>query len=215
MRLLVTAGPTREPIDAVRFLSNRSSGRMGDAIAEAACARGHRVTLVRGPCGRPAPSAPGLELIAVERTEEMLRASLAVWPRVDAVIMAAAPADFRPARTLPGKLKKGEHARGLSLQLVPTPDILAALGAAASAGQRLVGFALETERGEQEALRKLRQKGLDLIALNTPANFGIERGARLTLIGPDGVLAALEGDKRTLAAALLDRLETLVGAGPR
>lgn len=170
MNILVTAGPTREYLDAVRFLSNASSGRMGFACARAARRAGHRVTLVTGPVELPDP--PGVRTIRVTGAREMRRAVLKAFPRADAVIMTAAVGDYRPARRFPGKIKKG--ARPLSLRLVRTPDILKALGA--RKGRRLlVGFALEVRDAEREALRKAREKNLDYVVLNSPRAFGAGR----------------------------------------
>jgi phosphopantothenoylcysteine decarboxylase/phosphopantothenate--cysteine ligase len=212
MRVLVTAGPTREYLDDVRFLSNRSTGRMGDALARAALSRGHEVVLVRGPCPGPAPEGP--EVVPVTSTADMLRACLGVWPRCDAVIMAAAPADFTPAARAPGKIKKASATDGMTLRLDPAPDILRALSEARRPGQRLVGFALEAERGEDEAARKLRDKGLDLIALNAPTNFAVTDGAEIQLIGPAGPVAGWRGSKDELAARIVEQLEALAGTAP-
>ncbi len=181
MRILVTAGPTREYLDDVRFLSNASSGRMGFACARAARRAGHRVTLVAGPVALPDP--PGIRTVRVTSALEMRRAVLAAWPRTDAVIMTAAVGDYRPARRFRGKLKKG--ARSLAVRLVRTPDILRELGA--RKGRRiLVGFALEVRDAEREALRKAREKNLDCVVLNSPRAFGagrmdasVYRGGRL------------------------------------
>ncbi|GIW71935.1 MAG: hypothetical protein KatS3mg102_1477 [Planctomycetota bacterium] len=206
MRLVVTAGPTREWLDAVRFLSNPSSGRMGQAIASAAVRRGHQVALVRGPVALP-PPAGLVELREVETTEEMLAACLQLWPRADALVMAAAPADFRPETRLAGKLKKDALGEAISLRLVRTPDILTALARARRPGQLLVGFALEAEQGEAHARAKLERKGLDLIVLNAPSNFAIEHGAAITILGREGVRGRHEGSKDELAERVLEQLE--------
>jgi len=170
MRILVTAGPTREYLDDVRYLSNPSSGKMGFACARAARRAGHRVTLVTGPAGLPDP--PGCRTVRVTDAREMHRAVLEAWPRVDAVIMTAAVGDYRPARRFRGKLRKG--AGGLSIRLVRTPDILKALGA--RKGRRvLAGFALQVQDAEREALRKYEEKNLDLVVLNSPRSFGADR----------------------------------------
>ncbi|MGQ9661446.1 MAG: phosphopantothenoylcysteine decarboxylase domain-containing protein [Kiritimatiellia bacterium] len=161
MKILVTAGPTREPIDAVRFLSNRSSGKMGYAIAVAGKARGHSVRLVSGPVCLLPPQ--DIELIRVTTAEEMLKAVLENVAWCDALVMAAAVADWRPARYVPDKLKK--TAMKPVLQLEPTPDIL--MCALAHKGRRIfVGFAAETADLLTEARRKLIQKGLDLVVAN-------------------------------------------------
>lgn len=175
-RVLIAAGPTREPLDPVRFLSNRSSGRMGFALARAARLRGARVTLALGPGTAPPP--PGCEVLPVETAREMRSAVLREAPGCDAVLMAAAVADYRPAeaaaeKTKSGKSKgksKGVAEEGASLVLAPNPDILAELGALRREGgagpAALVGFAAETEDPEAEAVRKLRAKGCDLVVGN-------------------------------------------------
>ena len=175
-RVLIAAGPTREPLDPVRFLSNRSSGRMGFALARAALARGARVTLALGPGTAPPP--PGCEVVPVETAREMRSAVLREAPGCDAVLMAAAVADYRPAEAAAEKRKsgrskgnsKGVAEEGASLALAPNPDILAELGALRREGgagpAALVGFAAETEDPEAEAVRKLRAKGCDLVVGN-------------------------------------------------
>jgi phosphopantothenoylcysteine decarboxylase/phosphopantothenate--cysteine ligase len=170
MRILVTAGPTREPLDAVRFLSNPSSGKLGFACARAARSAGHRVTLVTGPVALPDP--PGVRTVRVTTALEMRRAVLREYPRADAVVMTAAVGDYRPARRFAGKLKK--DARVLTLRLVRTPDILRALGR--RKGRRvLVGFALEVQDAVPEALLKYKRKNLDLVLVNSPRTFAADR----------------------------------------
>lgn len=202
MRCLVTAGPTREPIDPVRFLSNRSSGRMGYAIAAALRARGHEVILVSGPVALDAPA--GVARVSVETARQMLDECLRVWPGCDALFAVAAVADFRPAHAAERKLKRGAGEGG-TLELVANPDILAIL--AQDKQQRLViGFALESEPGEGEARRKLAAKNLDYICLNGPEAQGAERST-LVLIGRDGSVAAFGPDrKEQLAEALCARV---------
>ncbi|MBC8103366.1 MAG: bifunctional phosphopantothenoylcysteine decarboxylase/phosphopantothenate--cysteine ligase CoaBC, partial [Cytophagales bacterium] len=153
LNVLVTAGPTREPIDPVRFLSNRSSGKMGYAIAEAAAARGARVTLVTGPTAIPLPHG----LIETVRAETAFEMQEAVLPRAraqDVIVQSAAIADFRPAQVAPHKIKKSQGIR--AIELVPTQDFSITLGKQKPAGQTLVGFAAETEKMEEHALAKLR-----------------------------------------------------------
>jgi phosphopantothenoylcysteine decarboxylase/phosphopantothenate--cysteine ligase len=170
VNVLVTAGPTREPLDAVRFLSNASSGKMGFACARAAARAGHRVTLVSGPVALPDP--PGVRTVRVETAEEMRRAVLRACATADAVLMTAAVGDYRPAERFAGKLKKG--AAALTLRLVRTPDILRELGA--RKGRRvLVGFALEEQDAVHQALLKYKRKNLDLVVLNSPRTFGADR----------------------------------------
>lgn len=170
MRLLVTAGPTREHLDPVRYLSNPSSGRMGFACARAAARAGHEVLLVTGPVALPDP--PGVETVRVVSAEEMHRAATRAWPRMDAAIATAAVGDWRPASRAARKIKKGPGP--LVLKLVRTPDILLELGRR-KGGRRLVGFALETDDGPRQARLKYERKNLDFIVLNGPASFGSER----------------------------------------
>lgn len=181
MRYLVTAGPTREPLDPVRYLTNRSSGRMGYAIAAALREAGHEVALVSGPVSLSAPA--GVERQMVETAAEMLAACQKLWPACDGLFAVAAVADYRPVRTADRKLKR-RAGEGLILEMTPNPDILATL--AAEKHRRLaVGFALETDSGELEARRKLEQKRLDYICLNGPEAQGAET-ASLLLLGRDG-----------------------------
>ncbi len=180
LRFLVTAGPTREHLDDVRYLSNASSGRMGHAVARAALAAGHRVTLVSGPVELAPP--PAARLVEVVSAEEMREAVLAAFPDADVVVMTAAVADYRPEKRVSGKLKKTGEA--LRITLVPTPDILAELGG--MKGDRiLVGFALESERGEENAREKLVRKHLDLVVLDSPRAIGAQV-SDFTILGADG-----------------------------
>ncbi|MCX7906674.1 MAG: bifunctional phosphopantothenoylcysteine decarboxylase/phosphopantothenate--cysteine ligase CoaBC [Bacteroidetes bacterium] len=204
-RVLVTAGPTVEPIDAVRFISNFSSGKMGFALAEQAARRGAEVVLITGPVYLPTPA--GVRRIDVRTAEEMLRAVQAE-SEADVVIMSAAVADFAPAHPKPGKIKKAQHTGGLQLRLRPTPDILEWLGRHKRPGQLLVGFALETQNGEAYARDKLLRKNLDMIVLNNPhepgAGFGHDTN-RVTVFFTDGRTRILPlQPKRALAAELLD-----------
>lgn len=161
MKFLVTAGPTREPIDPVRFISNRSSGKMGYAVARAASQRGHEVVLVSGPVS--VQPVAGVTVVHVETAEEMCAAVRARVEWCDALVMAAAVADWRPARVSGQKMKKDRGSLDLSLE--PTPDILRSM--ATLKGARIfVGFAAETETVVEEATRKLREKNLDLIVAN-------------------------------------------------
>ena len=167
-RVLVTAGGTREPIDPVRYISNRSSGKQGYALAERAAKRGAEVTLISA---ASLPSPPGVRLVEVETAEEMLSASLEHAVGADVVIMAAAVADFRPARVEHEKLKRSA---GLSeIDLEPTPDVLAALVTARQTSQIIVGFAAETSDAVARAEGKLAAKGIDLIVVNDVAKPGV------------------------------------------
>ncbi|MFP4057220.1 MAG: phosphopantothenoylcysteine decarboxylase [Candidatus Brocadiia bacterium] len=209
MRLLVAAGPTREYIDDVRFLSNASSGRMGCAIAQAAANRGHQVLLV---CGPLEVGAPDVDVRPVVSTQEMLEAVCQAFPHVDAVVMAAAPADFRPARRAPQKIKKGKGP--LTLELVPTADILKEL-ARRREQQVLVGFALESEQLVERARAKLQEKQLDLVVANRPEAIGAPR-ATVHLLHRDGTEERLEDEEKSgIADRLVAVLERLVEARRR
>ncbi len=177
MRLLLTAGPTREPLDPVRYLGNRSSGKMGWALAEAAVEAGHEVVLVAGPVAMPPPE--GLAVFApVETSDEMFDAVHALAPGCALAVLCAAVADFKPVRVEPQKIKKSGRAH-LMLELVPTRDILASLaGPARPAGlARVVGFAAETENLLAHARAKLAAKGCDAIVGNDVAAPGLGFGA--------------------------------------
>ena len=213
-RILVTAGPTREAIDPVRFISNYSSGKMGYAIAEEACRRGAEVTLVSGPAQLVPP--PGVNLVPVETAQEMFEAVVSRYDQVDAVIKAAAVADFRPREKAVQKLKK--QAAGLVLELERTPDILGYLGEHKS-GQVLVGFALETENLLTNAVGKLRQKNLDLIVANdlTDPEAGFEVDTNLvTLVYSTGENIKLPVlSKKEVASVLLDKVAALLSGANR
>jgi phosphopantothenoylcysteine decarboxylase/phosphopantothenate--cysteine ligase len=203
--VLVTAGPTVEDIDPVRFVSNRSTGRMGYRLAEAARDRGARVVLVSGPTALPAPS--GVELVAVRSAEEMARAVAAHVGPATIVAMAAAVADYRPATVSPTKVKKTEGPA--TLEMVRTTDILRSLGQAK--GDRiLVGFAAETDHLLEHARKKLREKNLDLIVANdvsrAGAGFGGETNAAVLIDRDGGELDVPPRSKRALADAVWDRV---------
>jgi phosphopantothenoylcysteine decarboxylase / phosphopantothenate---cysteine ligase len=207
--VVVTAGPTYEPIDAVRFVGNRSSGRMGFAIAVEAADRGARVLLVAGPTQLPDPA--GVEVVRVETAEQMREAVLARIDEADAVVKAAAVADFRPARPAAGKLKK--QAGPPDLQLEPTADILRELGD--RKGDRvLVGFAAETDDLEEAGRKKLVEKNLDVVVVNEVGSPGTGFDAetnRAMVLSSDGAdIPMREWTKASLAAAICDRLATLL-----
>ncbi|MBV6427578.1 MAG: Coenzyme A biosynthesis bifunctional protein CoaBC [Haliscomenobacter sp.] len=168
MNLLITAGPTFEAIDPVRFIGNRSSGKMGVAIANAAADRGANVTLILGP-SQERPN-PRVRLLRVESAREMHAEALKCWPDNQAAILSAAVADYRPAEAATEKIKKSQDS--LSIQLVKNPDIAADLGKLKANGQLLVGFALETHDAEAQAMQKLERKNFDFIVLNTLADPG-------------------------------------------
>ena len=163
-KILITAGPTYEGIDPVRFIGNRSSGKMGVALAEAVLERGGEVVLILGPSALR-PEAEGLEVVRVESAQEMYDAALAAFANCTAGILAAAVADYRPAHVATEKIKKKDER--MTIELVKNPDIAAELGRRKQATQRLIGFALETAAGEANAKDKLKRKNLDFIVLNT------------------------------------------------
>ena len=206
--VLVTAGPTQEPIDPVRMLTNRSTGTMGYALAEAAAERGGTVTLVSGPTTIDPPN--GVDVVRVDTAEAMNDAVQARRDAADLVLMAAAVADYTPADPSDSKRKKDDT--NLTLHLRRTPDILRTLGEHKHSGQTLVGFALETDDGMDNARRKLEDKHLDWIALNNPSEPGAGFGSdtnRVTLLGADGSVESLPlQSKRVVAATLLDRVTT-------
>jgi len=219
-RVLVTAGPTREPIDPVRFLSNPSTGRMGFAVAEAAAARGAEVTLVAGPVTLPTP--PGCRRVDVVTAAQMHDAVLAALPSATVLVMAAAVSDFRPAKPQAHKAKKGTA--GTVLALARTDDILADVAARAPAGLLRVGFAAETRDLEMHARAKRQAKDLDLIVANDvsapAAGSAPDRGFgaptnRVTLIGRDDRAEALPLlTKREVADTVLDRVAALRAGHP-
>ena len=209
MRILVTAGPTREYFDSVRFMSNASSGKMGFAIASEAARRGHDVILIAGPVELPPPRGP--RVISVVSAEEMYGACKAVFTDCDAAVMAAAVCDYRPARKLSHKRKKTSQSRAVELK--PTTDICAALGAIK--GDRVVvGFALEDRDPRQNAQRKLRRKRCDAIVLNHVATVGSE-SARVEVLRADtGWSRPLRGPKARIAEAVVDLVESLTAHRP-
>ncbi|HET7186562.1 MAG TPA: bifunctional phosphopantothenoylcysteine decarboxylase/phosphopantothenate--cysteine ligase CoaBC [Gemmatimonadaceae bacterium] len=210
--VLVTAGPTREQIDPVRFLSNYSTGKMGVAIASAAWRRGAKVILVAGPLGVPVPI--GVTHVPVQSTTEMRDAVAAHVGDADLLVMAAAPADYQPTERAPGKLKKTGSVRALELR--ETPDILLSTKSARRKGAVAVGFALETDDLLANARRKLDGKGLDMVVLNAAnepgAGFGVDTN-RVTIVrrGQDEPEQLPLLDKREVADAILDRAEALFG----
>ncbi len=211
-RILITSGPTHEPIDPVRYVGNRSTGKMGAELAAEAVARGAVVTVVLGP---HAIVPPGAEVVPVETAEEMRAAVLARFGDADAVVMAAAVADFRPKSVSEQKLKKDAGVPELMLE--PTPDILAELGERRT-DQVLVGFAAETDDLERAGRGKLVSKHLDLVVVNRVGREGTGFGADAS----EAMLLASAGDpeplrtwtKRELATAVLDRIVALLPAAP-
>jgi phosphopantothenoylcysteine decarboxylase / phosphopantothenate---cysteine ligase len=210
-RVMVTAGPTVEDLDPVRFITNRSSGKMGYAIAEAARDRGAHVTLISGPVNLPPPE--NVETINVRSTREMFEAVMSRLNDVTVFIGSAAVADFRPARRAEQKIKKGGR-KTITVELEETEDIIAAVGAAPNRERRVIaGFAAESQSLLEYAERKLREKGLDLIVANditrADAGFDAETNAA-TILKRDGALVELPlQSKRALADRTLDEIAKL------
>ncbi|MDH3201904.1 MAG: bifunctional phosphopantothenoylcysteine decarboxylase/phosphopantothenate--cysteine ligase CoaBC [Myxococcales bacterium] len=209
--VLITAGPTHEDLDPVRFIGNRSTGKMGYAIASQALRRGASVTLVSGPVHLPGPR--DADVVRVRSAREMHEAVMQRFEEADVVIMAAAVADYRPEQRAPRKIKKGD---GLQLELVRNPDLLADVGA--KRAQRpavLVGFALETERLEQAARGKLERKGADLIVANAASDGLAGDTNRATLVDASSATPLPEMSKHALANQILDRVSALLQRQPR
>jgi phosphopantothenoylcysteine decarboxylase/phosphopantothenate--cysteine ligase len=207
LRVLVTAGGTREPIDGVRFLGNRSSGRMGFALAAAAARRGADVTLI---CANVSLSEPaGVRRIDVKTTADLAAATRAEFPNAHVLLMAAAPADFQAAEATPGKIERGAS---LDLHLEPTEDILAGLAVGKGEGQTIVAFAAEAGENVDRAREKLARKGADLMILNDVSNpeigFESEENA-VTLIDSASAAPVSQASKDLIADAILDRVSTL------
>ena len=205
LHLLVTAGPTREALDPVRFITNHSTGRMGYELARAAMLRGAQVTLVSGPTALEPP--PFVELVRVESAAQMHDAVMAAAPAQDVIIKAAAVADYRPAHTAGEKIKKS--GADLTLELTRTPDILAELGAARRPGQFLCGFAMETRDLLDNARAKLEKKGADMIVANSLREAGAGFGGatnHVTLVEPTGCTELPLAGKDEVAHRILDRI---------
>ncbi|HEX5494266.1 MAG TPA: bifunctional phosphopantothenoylcysteine decarboxylase/phosphopantothenate--cysteine ligase CoaBC [Mycobacteriales bacterium] len=204
-RVVVTAGGTREYLDPVRYLGNSSSGKQGYAFARTAAARGARVTLVAANTVLADPA--GVDVVRVVSTEDLRAAVLTASAGADAVVMAAAPADFRPAEYSPSKIKKSDGGTGMTVELVRNPDVAAELGAAKPAGQVLVAFAAETDDAIANARAKLDRKRADLIVVNLVGRdrtFGADRNAA-TVLGADGsVIEIPECGKDDLADRVWD-----------
>lgn len=213
-RVLVSAGPTREPFDPVRFLSNPSTGKMGYALAKIAARRSAQVRLISGPCSLEAPA--GVERTCVSSALEMREVILRLSPQLDAIVMAAAVSDYRPAQKTPQKQKKA--AQGLKILLEPNPDILAALGEVKPPAQVLVGFAAETENLVENAKSKLAGKNLDFIVANDLTRKGSGFGCdtnEVKIIERNGAISDLAPmTKDEVASEIWDRIERLF-AGKR
>ncbi|MFH1513237.1 MAG: bifunctional phosphopantothenoylcysteine decarboxylase/phosphopantothenate--cysteine ligase CoaBC [Bacillota bacterium] len=203
LRVLVTAGATREKLDPVRFISNPSTGKMGHAIAEAAKDRGADVTLISGPSAVEKPS--GVELISIETTQDLYRVMLARSRDYDIVVQAAAPSDYRFASQSEQKVKKGDQS--LTLTMVPNPDVAKAVGAQKTDTQVLVGFAAETDNLIENARGKLQSKNLDVVMANDVTQEGAGFGADTNiavLVTRDGETSYAKMSKRELADRILD-----------
>ncbi len=204
--ILITAGPTYEDLDPVRYLGNRSTGRMGIALAEAAAARGAKVELVLGPT-ELTTDHEGVTVHNVRSAREMHAVSVLKWRKADAAILAAAVADYRPSRTEAGKIKKKDGP--LTVKLVRNPDIAAELGQEKKAHQRLIGFALETENGVENARGKLKKKNFDFIILNSPNDKGAAFGHttnKIQLVTDNKVTDFKLKPKAAVAHDILDAL---------
>ncbi len=210
-KVVVTAGPTRESIDPVRVVTNRSSGKMGFRVAEAAWERGAEVILITGPVALPDPV--GVTVRRVESTKEMEEAVRSELPGADVLVMAAAPADFRPSSPSDGKRPRTDGA--LAIPMEPTGDVLDATRGLRKPGSTMVGFALETGDALAKGLAKLERKGLDLIVVNDALEpgAGFEKDTnRVALLGRDGTRQILPlQSKREVANAILDRVEQTLG----
>ncbi len=211
LRVMITAGPTYEKIDPVRFIGNYSTGKMGYAIADEAARRGADVTVVSGPVSI-VPQEPGVKVVRVESAREMLEAAEREFDRADIAIMAAAVADYAPAATAQSKIKR-EAGEAPVIRLVKNPDIAAALGERKRPGQTLVGFALETDHEAENAAAKMRRKHLDMIVLNSlrdaGAGFGTDTNL-VTIMTADGHSRRYDlKSKREVAADILDQIRSL------
>ena len=207
LKVLVTAGPTREALDPVRYLTNHSTGKMGYAIAKAAAARGAQVTLVSGPVNLKKP--PYMEVVDIVSAQDMFDAVTSRAPDQDIIIKAAAVADYRPATVAEDKIKKSGNDSDLSLPLARTSDILAWLGEHRAPGQFLCGFSMETRDMVANSKKKLEKKHIDLIAANNlkqaGAGFGVDTNV-LTLIAADGAKELPLMSKEEAAHTLLDEI---------
>jgi phosphopantothenoylcysteine decarboxylase/phosphopantothenate--cysteine ligase len=211
LRVLISAGGTREPIDPVRFIGNRSSGRMGVALAEEAARRGAAVTLVAANVAIPEPA--GVERIDVETAAQLAEALHAEFERADVLVMAAAPADFRPRSAAGEKIHR--EGDGIELDLEPTEDILAALAGSRRDDQTVIGFAAETSGGVERAREKLERKGADAIVLNdvSRAEIGFESSDNeVVIVEHGGEHHVPLASKAEVAGAILDRVQALRGA---
>ena len=204
MRILITAGPTREYFDSVRFISNPSSGKMGYAIAAEAARRGHHVLLISGPVELLAPA--GVELKLVTSADDMYEVAARAFPECQAAVMTAAVCDYKPAERLERKLQKQGQVR--TVELLPTRDICAELGRTKSK-RVVVGFAMEDHDHHEHAARKLRRKNCDAVVLNGIGNVGGDQAEIQVFRADAGWLPVRQGTKAELAAVVLDLVEDL------
>jgi phosphopantothenoylcysteine decarboxylase/phosphopantothenate--cysteine ligase len=203
-RILITSGPTRQYLDPVRYLTNASSGRMGQALAQAAIERGHEVVVVSGPVEIEYPAAA--KVIPVVSTEEMLNASREAFHACDGLIGVAAPCDYRPVRVEEQKIAK--TGQPLTLHLIETPDIVASLGTEKKSTQWVVGFALETQDARFRAIVKMQRKSCDLMVVNGPDAMNALDN-RVEVMVPDGeVVATIAGPKLTVARGIFAEIQT-------
>jgi phosphopantothenoylcysteine decarboxylase/phosphopantothenate--cysteine ligase len=210
--VLLTAGPTYEPIDPVRYIGNHSSGRMGIELAKVFASRGAKVTLVLGPSSLEV-NHPGIEVFPVTTALEMFDASMVIAPTADIIIMSAAVADYRPANPASQKIKKQDTT--LKLELVKNPDILQTVGNTKKAGQLVVGFALETENAVENAKAKLKEKNADMIVLNTLADEGAGFGYntnKVSMITNDATVQLPLMNKKEVACHIADKINSLIQA---
>jgi phosphopantothenoylcysteine decarboxylase/phosphopantothenate--cysteine ligase len=214
LKVLITAGPTREPLDPVRYLTNRSSGKMGYALAQAFADAGHQVLLVSGPSQLDVP--PGVDFLPIETADEMHQAVARHLPRMEAAVFAAAVADYRPATVAGQKIKKAGET--LTLELVRTPDILGEARDKMGFDGVLVGFAAETENLEANARDKLGRKRCDLIVANDVSKpdigFDSDRN-ELLLVFPEHTVALPEDEKHHLARHVVKEIELLAAGRKR
>lgn len=209
-RILITAGPTYEKIDPVRFIGNYSSGKMGFALAEECARRGMQVTLIAGPVSLECSSS--IKRIDVESCEEMYDAAIEEFPNVDAAILCAAVADYRPAEVADTKIKRHDD-EDLTLRLLPNKDIAAELGRRKQQNQRLVGFALETNDEEINAQKKLAKKNFDFIVLNSTRNEGTTFRSddnQISIISDNGKKDFAKKPKSEVARDIIDELERIL-----
>lgn len=198
MRVLITAGPTREYLDDVRYLSNASSGQMGYAIADACLVAGWEVVLVSGPVSIAPPKSPHCQTHSVETTADMLARCVEAYPGCDGVIATAAVCDYKPVQRVTGKMSKSGGP--ITIEMIETDDVLANLGSMKRPDQWILGFALEAQNPRENALQKLRRKNCDWIVLNSPAAIGSADNS-VELIGSAGDTAAMWSGPKTQVAA--------------